>query len=99
MEMKRYRLTPENARRDICESTTLQTAGMMARVIGRFWASARAPKKTRPAGAAFLNHLKERGLKGVRLIISGACMGLSESAAEFFPDAAWQRCVVRALVP
>ena len=73
---------------------TLQTAGMMARVIGRFWASARAPKKTRPAGAAFLNHLKERGHKGVRLIISGACMGLSESAAEFCPDAAWQRCDV-----
>src|SRR6185295_10691908 len=30
----------------------------------------------------------------VRLIISDACVGLSESAAEFFPDAAWQRCVV-----
>jgi putative transposase len=44
--------------------------------------------------SGFLKHLKERGLKGVRLIISDACMGLSESAAEFFPDAAWQRCVV-----
>ena len=22
------------------------------------------------------------------------CLGLAESAAEFFPDAAWQRCVV-----
>src|SRR5262249_2060697 len=42
----------------------------------------------------FLKHLKERGLRGVRLIISDACMGLSESVAEFFPDAAWQRCVV-----
>jgi Transposase, Mutator family len=31
--------------------------------------------------------LKERGLRGVQLIISDACMGLSESAAEFFPDA------------
>src|SRR5262250_3381774 len=38
--------------------------------------------------------LKERGLKGVRLITSDACIGLAESAAEFFPDAAWQRCVV-----
>src|SRR5262249_27803794 len=38
--------------------------------------------------------LKERGLAGVRLIVSDACLGLSESAAEFFPDAAWQRCIV-----
>ncbi len=30
----------------------------------------------------------------MRLIISNACLGLSESAAEFFPDACWQRCVV-----
>ena len=37
---------------------------------------------------------QERGLAGVRLIISDACLGLSESAAEFFPDAAWQRCIV-----
>jgi hypothetical protein len=29
---------------------------------------------------------------GVRLIISDACIGLAESAAEFFPDAAW--CLV-----
>ena len=43
---------------------------------------------------AFLKHLKERGLTGVQLIISDACIGLAESAAEFFPDAAWQRCVV-----
>jgi len=41
-----------------------------------------------------LKHLKERGLKGVRLIISDACIGLAESATEFFPDAAWQRCIV-----
>jgi putative transposase len=44
--------------------------------------------------SAFLKHLKERGLRGVRLIISDACLGLAESAAEFFPEAAWQRCVV-----
>src|SRR5258708_4993325 len=30
----------------------------------------------------------------IRLITSDACIGLAESAAEFFPDAAWQRCVV-----
>jgi putative transposase len=42
----------------------------------------------------FLMHLKERGLTGVRLIISDACRGLAEAAAEEFPDADWQRFVV-----
>lgn len=51
-------------------------------------------KEDKAGWSGFLKHLKERGLKGVRLIISDACMGLSESAAEFFPDAAWQRCTV-----
>jgi putative transposase len=51
-------------------------------------------KEDKAGWSGFLKHLKERGLKGIRLIISDACMGLAESAAEFFPDAAWQRCVV-----
>ncbi len=51
-------------------------------------------KEDKAGWSGFLKHLKERGLKGVRLIISDACMGLAESAAEFFPDAAWQRCTV-----
>jgi transposase-like protein len=42
----------------------------------------------------FLRHLKERGLAGVQLIISDACIGLVEAAAELFPGAQWQRCVV-----
>ena len=51
-------------------------------------------KEDKAGWSGFLRHLKERGLKGVRLIISDACLGLAESAAEFFPDAGWQRCVV-----
>ena len=42
----------------------------------------------------FLRHLKDRGLAGVQLIISDACIGLVEAAAELFPEAQWQRCVV-----
>lgn len=42
----------------------------------------------------FLQHLKRRGLSGVQLIISDACVGLVEAAAELFPAARWQRCVV-----
>jgi putative transposase len=51
-------------------------------------------KEDKAGWSAFLKHLKERGLAGVRLIISDACLGLSESAAEFFSEAAWQRCIV-----
>jgi transposase-like protein len=43
---------------------------------------------------SFLCHLRERGLKGVRLIISDACRGLMEAAVEVFPKTDWQRCVV-----
>jgi putative transposase len=43
---------------------------------------------------AFLRHLKERGLRGVRLVISDKCLGLVEAVAEVYPEAAWQRCVV-----
>ena len=42
----------------------------------------------------FLRSLKERGLAGVRLVISDKCLGLVEALGEFFPEAAWQRCVV-----
>jgi transposase-like protein len=54
----------------------------------------RARRKILRAGAGFLRHLKDRGLKGVQLIISDACRGLVEAAPEFFPQARWQRCVV-----
>ena len=43
---------------------------------------------------SFLRHLKDRGLNGVRLIISDACRGLIEAVAEVFPKTDWQRCVV-----
>lgn len=43
---------------------------------------------------SFLRHLKERGLRGVRLVVSDKCLGLVESLGEFFPEAGWQRCIV-----
>ncbi|MEJ2653350.1 MAG: IS256 family transposase [Gammaproteobacteria bacterium] len=51
-------------------------------------------KEDRSGWSGFLRHLKDRGLKGVRLIISDACMGLVESVAEYYPEAQWQRCTV-----
>ena len=51
-------------------------------------------KEDKAGWSGFLKHLKERGLKGVELIISDACTGLIDSAAEVYPDALWQRCTV-----
>ena len=51
-------------------------------------------KEDKAGWSGFLKHLKERGLAGVKLVISDACSGLVESAAEFYPEAQWQRCVV-----
>ena len=48
-------------------------------------------KENKAGWSGFLARLKQRGLQGVELIISDACMGLVESAAEFFPQARWQR--------
>ena len=38
--------------------------------------------------------MKEHGLRGVRLFITDACMGLVESLAEYYPETKWQRCMV-----
>ena len=51
-------------------------------------------KEDKSGWSGFLRHLKKRGLKGVRLFISDACMGLIESVTDFYPDAQWQRCTV-----
>lgn len=51
-------------------------------------------KEDKASWAGFLRHLKQRGLKGVELVISDKCLGLIESVGEFYPKASWQRCVV-----
>jgi transposase-like protein len=55
---------------------------------------AEGAKEDKASWTGFLRHLKERGLKGVQLIVSDKCLGLVESLPDFFPDAEWQRCVV-----
>ena len=51
-------------------------------------------KEDKASWLAFLRHLKQRGLAGVRLFVSDKCLGLVESLAEFYPSASWQRCAV-----
>ena len=55
---------------------------------------AEGAKEDKSGWSGFLAHLKKRGLSGVELIISDACMGLIESATEHFPESHWQRCTV-----
>ncbi|WP_050769451.1 IS256 family transposase [Blastopirellula marina] len=55
---------------------------------------AEGTKEDSESWRTFLRHLKERGLQGVRLITSDKCLGLVEAFGEFFPEAAWQRCIV-----
>jgi len=52
------------------------------------------PKEDKEGWGAFLRHLKQRGLQGVRLFITDRCLGLVEALAEHFPQSDWQRCVV-----
>lgn len=52
------------------------------------------PKEDKSGWEKFIRHLKDRVLKGVRLIVSDKCMGLVESLAEHFPEAGWQWCAV-----
>lgn len=52
------------------------------------------PKEDKEGWTEFLRHLKERGLNGVKLMISDKCYGLVESVLEQYPDADWQWCIV-----
>jgi len=51
-------------------------------------------KEDKASWSSFLKQLRDRGLAGVQLIVSDACLGLVESAAEVYPETRWQRCVV-----
>src|SRR6202171_1074481 len=57
-------------------------------------AVAEGSKEDKASWTAFLRHLKERGLQGIRLFVSDKCLGLVESLGEFYPEAMWQRCTV-----
>lgn len=57
-------------------------------------AVAEGTKEDAESWRGFLRQLKERGLSGVRLFVTDKCLGLVEALGEFYPEAAWQRCVV-----
>lgn len=55
---------------------------------------AEGAREDRESWRTFLRYMKQRGLKGVELVISDKSLGLIEVLGEFYPQAQWQRCVV-----
>lgn len=51
-------------------------------------------REDKESWSSFLRYLKERGLKGVRLVVSDKAAGLVDALGDFYPEAKWQRCVV-----
>ncbi len=74
--------------------SVLVAIGVGADGYRRILGVAEGHKEDKSGWSGFLRHLKERGLKGVRLMISDACLGLRESLQDYYPDAEWQRCMV-----
>lgn len=74
--------------------SVLAAIGVDADGYRRILGVAEGHKEDKSGWLGFLKYLKGRGLNGVRLIISDACLGLTEAASEVFPEADWQRCAV-----
>mgnify|MGYP006277177107 CR=1 FL=1 len=53
---------------------------------------AEGAKEDKSGWSSFLDHLKGRGLRGVKLFISDRCKGLVESPGKCYPQARRQRC-------
>jgi transposase-like protein len=79
---------------EIKNVSVLVAVGVDTEGYRRILGVAEGHKEDKSGWSGFLSYLKQRGLKGVRLIISDACIGLVESVAEYYPDADWQRCTV-----
>ncbi len=50
------------------------------------------PNESKETWTDFLQSLKERGLKDVRVFVSDAHEGIKHAIAKVFPDTPWQRC-------
>ena len=55
--------------------------------------AAEGMKEDKASWVEFFRGLKERGLRGVRLVIGDRCLGLVEAAREVLPEAKIQRCI------
>ena len=55
---------------------------------------AEGSRENKESWSNFFRYLKDRSLKGVKLVISDKASGLVDILGDFFPAAQWQRCVV-----
>lgn len=79
---------------EVSNVSVLVAIGVSARGYRKILGVVEGHKEDRSGWSNFLRHLKERGLKGARLFITDACIGLVESLGEFYPTSKWQRCMV-----
>jgi putative transposase len=65
----------------------------MAMAVANCWACRWATARARPSGRSVsIAHLRERGLTGVRLVISDAHAGLTKAIRRQLQASVWQRC-------
>lgn len=56
-----------------------------------------ANRESKSSWSEFLSQLKQRGLRGVRLVISDSHEGIKHAVSRILPEALWQRCYVHFL--
>lgn len=79
---------------DVCNVSVLVAIGVNEHGYRKILGVCEGAKEDKAGWSSFLHHLKQRGLAGVQLFITDACMGLVESLAEYYPESKWQRCIV-----
>lgn len=79
---------------EVCNVSVLVAIGVNEHGYRKILGVCEGAKEDKAGWSSFLHHLKQRGLTGVKLFITDACMGLVESLAEYYPESKWQRCIV-----
>ena len=79
---------------EVCNVSVLVAIGVNEHGYRKILGVCEGAKEDKAGWSSFLHHLKQRGLTGVQLFITDACMGLVASLAEYYPESKWQRCIV-----
>lgn len=79
---------------EVRKIAVLVAVGVAADGFREILGVAEGMKEDSESWRSFLRYLKQRGLRGVKLVISDKCLGLLEALGEFYPEALWQRCMV-----
>lgn len=77
--------------------SVLVAIGVSAEGFREVLACAAGFRESEESWRSLLRGLSQRGLQGVRLLISDAGAGLKAAMADFLPGAKWQRCTVHVM--